>query len=240
MLNNIVSTVVVLALCAWLAACRDSGDGSAGHVGAILLEYTEQDEGTEPYPVRILVTPAYLRIDDGYDDSDYTLLDRGAGTIFSINHEARKILRIDPPAPGTAPVPDLKPGVEYLEDRSAPLIAGKLPRHYRFTAAGEVCREAVVVPELLPAAVQALSEYYTHLARQQVDTLDQVPPEYRTPCYMARYVYYPVRPLELGLPIREWDASGNLRALTNYRESVRVTPDLFVLPIGYEEQALTQ
>lgn len=236
MLNKAVTT---LALCVLLAACRGSGNDGTGQIEAIQLEYTDQEAGTDPYPVRFLVTAGYLRIDDGYDASDYILLDRATQKIFSINHEQRNILRIDPLATATGPVPDLKPGIEYLEDATAPLIAGKHPRHYRFTAAGEVCREAVVIPELLPAAVEALSEYYVLLARQQIDTLDDVPPDIRTPCYLSRYVYYPVRPLEQGLPIREWDASGYLHELTNYRDRVPVSGDLFALPIGYEQYTLT-
>jgi hypothetical protein len=225
-------------LCALLAACSRAGSETDSRVDAAVLEYTEQEAGTDPYPVRILATKEYLRIDDGYDRSDYILLDRRARKVFSILHGDRSILLIDPPAVEAGSVPDVDPGIDYLEDESAPLIAGKRPRHYRFTAGGEICREAVVVPQLLPAAVQALIEYDRLLARQHRNNLDQVPAEIRTPCYLSRYVYHPARPLEQGLPIREWDDSGYLRTLIDYRGQVQVSPDLFAVPIGYEQHTL--
>lgn len=230
---------LTLMLAALLAGCQQAATDRDSPIDAVLLEYSEQEAGSAAYPVRILVTDHYLRIDDGYDESDYILLDRDAASLFSVTHGDRSILRIVPPATDAGPVADIEPGIEHIVDESAPLIAGRRPQHYRFTAAGAVCREAVVVPELLPAAIAALEEYDRLLARRQIETLEQVPAEIRTPCYLSRYVYYPARPLEHGLPIREWDASGYLRVLTDYRERLPVPRTLFTLPIGYQEYTLT-
>jgi hypothetical protein len=205
----------------------------------IILSYEEQEAGVDAYPVRILVVPGYLRMDDGHDDDDFMLFDRNNRTIFSIHHEDRDILVIEQSTPGDEPVtqPDLKLGIEKTGDHSAPLIAGRKPEIYQFTAAGDTCLEAVVVPGLLPSAVQALGEYSQVLAERQRATLDNTPKEFRTPCYLSRYVYAPGRQLEKGLPIQEWDNQGYRRRLTDYRDNIPVDPKLFQLPSGYHRHA---
>lgn len=206
----------------------------------IMLVYEEQEAGVEAYPVRILVIPGYLRMDDGHDDDDFILFDRTSRTLFSISHADREILVIQQgtPGDGQAALPDLNLGIEKTEDKNVPPVAGRTPEIYRFTAAGETCLEAVVVPGLLPPAVQALREYGRLLAERQRATLDNTPVEFRTPCYLSRYVYAPGRQLEKGLPIREWDSSGYRRMLTDFRDKVAIDPVLFELPSGYDRHTL--
>lgn len=206
----------------------------------IILSYEEQEAGVEAYPVRILVVPGFLRMDDGHDDDDFMLFDRNSRTIFSINHADRDILVIEPgtPADEQAPPPDLNLGIERTEDKNIPPVAGRTPEIYRFTADGKTCLEAVVVPGLLPRAVQALGEYDRLLADRQRATLDNTPVEFRTPCYLSRYIYAPDRQLEKGLPIQEWDSSGYRRTLTDFRDKVTIEPGLFVLPSGYDRYTL--
>ena len=207
----------------------------------IILAYEEQEAGVEAYTVRVLVVPGYLRMDDGHDDDDFMLFDRTSQTIFSINHEDRGILVIEPAAPGGdehAPPPDLNLDVEKTEDKNVPPVAGRTPEIYRFTADGETCLEAVVVPGLLPQAVQALGEYDRLLAERQRSTLDNTPVEFRTPCYLSRYIYAPGKQLEKGLPIQEWDSSGYRRSLTDFRDKVSIDAELFKLPSGYDRHTL--
>jgi hypothetical protein len=206
----------------------------------IILAYEEQEAGVDAYPVRILVVPGYLRMDDGHDDDDFILFDRNSRTIFSISHADRNILVIeqDTPTDVQATPADLKLGIEKTEDKNAPPVAGRSPEIYRFTANGETCLEAVVVPGLLPSAVQALGEYGRLLAERQRSTLDNTPVEFRTPCYLSRYVYAPGRQLEKGLPIQEWDSSGYRRTLTDFRDKVPIDPGLFELPSGYDRHTL--
>jgi hypothetical protein len=206
----------------------------------IILWYEEQEAGVEAYPVRILVVSGYLRMDDGHDDDDFMLFDRNSRKIFSVNHADRDILVIEPgtPADGQAPPPDLKLGIEKTEDKNVPPVAGRTPLIYRFTADGEICLAAVVVPGLLPQAVQALGEYDRLLAEHQRSTLDNTPEEFRTPCYLSRYVYAPDRQLKKGLPIQEWDSSGYRRMLADFRDKVAIDAGLFELPSGYDRHTL--
>lgn len=231
MINRLLAVFLSTALLSALVTAT----GKAGSPDGIILTYEEQEAGVEAYPVRILVVPGYLRIDDGHDHDDFILFDRTSRTIFSINHEDREILVIEDSSPGDglAPLPDLHLGIEKTAAENVPLVAGKTPEIYRFTAAGEICLEAVVVPGLLPPAVQALGEYGRLLAGRQRSTLDNTPEEFRTPCYLSRYVFAPDRQLEKGLPIQEWDNSGYRRTLTDFRDNVPVDPELFKLPAGY-------
>jgi hypothetical protein len=241
MSNRLLSFfLLTAALSNLIPGVSTAGTPQATSPDGIILSYEEQEAGVEAYPVRILVVPGYLRMDDGHDDDDFMLFDRSSRTIFSISHEDRNILIIEQvkPADGQATPPDLNLGIEKTEDKNVPPVAGRSPEIYRFTAAGETCLEAVVVPGLLPPAVQALGEYERLLAERQRSTLDNTPVEFRTPCYLSRYVYAPGRQLEKGLPIQEWDSSGYRRTLTDFRDKVPIDPGLFELPSGYDRHTL--
>jgi hypothetical protein len=241
MSNRIVSFFLsaILLLTPLTGICQ-TGSPEDEVSGGIILSYRQQEAGVDAYPIRILVAPGYLRMDEGHDQDDFLLFDRINRTIFSITHENKSIIVIEQGTPGTKDVakPDLNLGIEKSADEDVPLIAGRVPEGYRFTADGEICLEAVVVPDLLQPAVQALDEYGRLLAERQLATLANVPAEIKTPCYLSRYVYAPGRALEKGLPIQEWDSSGYLRTLMDFREDAQIDPQLFELPSGYQRQTL--
>jgi hypothetical protein len=199
-----------------------------------LLNYQEQEAGVQPYPLRILVSASYLRFDDGFDASDFMLMERDTQTVYSISHEDRSILVIsDYPAADALPA-----GIELSEvrdtDTAAPEIAGKQPAYIRFLANGTVCYHAIIVPGLLQQASTALAEYAIVLGNRQFSDLASVPADMLTPCFLSRHVYTPARHLLAGLPISEWDETGYRRTLVDYRENATVGAELFELPEGYE------
>ena len=239
MINRFLAVVLTAA---WLVVPIPGFAADDGSPNGIILSYDEQEAGVDAYPLRILVVPGYLRMDDGDDQGDFMLFNRHTRTIFNIIREDRDILVIEhsAPATGQGAQPQLDLGVEKIEDKNIPRVDGMLPEIYRFTAANDVCLEAVVVPGLLPPAVQALGEYGRILADRQQRTLENTPVEFRTPCFLSRYVYVPNRHLEKGLPIREWDNSGYRRTLTDFSENVPIEPALFELPAGYTRRTLGQ
>jgi hypothetical protein len=87
-----------------------------------MLLFDEEEPGTGVYPVRYLISDAYLRIDDGHDASDYILLDRSSSVIYSISHEYGNILVIHRQPPGSLPE-DLKLTHEPVTDSKAPGLA---------------------------------------------------------------------------------------------------------------------
>lgn len=228
------------------AACSgadDAGDQgavpvSAATATATVLMYQEQEAGTDSYPVRMIVTPGYLRIDDGYAESDFALLERTTRTVFSVSHEDQSILVIQ----HSSEQPELPPGirmeVEEEEDPAAPEVAGTRPVHLRFITNDTVCHEAMVVPGLLGQALAGLVEYEQTLASRQQENLAATPESVQTPCFLVRYVYAPARHLQRGFPIQEWDSDGYRRFLTDYRETDQVRGELFHLPEGYRRFSL--
>ena len=68
---------------------------SASAQQASLLVYRVWEEGIDPYISRILVTPDYLRLDEGEGSDGFTLFDRQQEIIYSVSLEERSVLVID-------------------------------------------------------------------------------------------------------------------------------------------------
>lgn len=223
------------------AACNRSSDEPPsavtddGMVSVDWLLYEEQEQGTGQYPVRILVSRDYVRLDDNYDGSDFVLLDRRSRKLFSVSHEEGNILVIDSKPGDTSLPPDIVLTEVRNEDDDAPTIAGNAPLHVQYMADDVLCYEAVVIPGLLEDVTEALTEYVELLGLRQLNSLDAVPDTMQTPCFLSRYVYRPERHLTEGLPVQEWDAAGYQRTLVDYGEKQPVSRSLFVLPDGYEQ-----
>ncbi|NNG11916.1 MAG: hypothetical protein HKM88_01570, partial [Halobacteria archaeon] len=119
-------------LAAVIAACSTAENGEeenrttgiAASSRATVLLYQEQEAGTDSYPLRILVSPEYLRIDDGYPESDFTLLDRTARTVFSVSHEDRSILVVPDTTADRQVPPGINMELEQEVDTDAPSVAG--------------------------------------------------------------------------------------------------------------------
>ena len=225
---------VLLVICQLLTACNHNGEPAPDTMDAGLLLYDEQEPGTDVYPVRILASDDYLRLDDNYDASDFVLLERHSGTIFSVSHEEKSILVID-----NHPTDKQLPSTVVLtttrdKDSEIPLIAGRHPVHARYKANEQVCYEAIVVPDLMGDVTRAMIEYVEILGRRQLNSLHTVPGEMQTPCFLSRYGYAPARHLVDGLPVQEWDATGYRRTLTNFKDQEKVSTGLFELPGNYE------
>lgn len=225
---------LVLLLVLLTGGCSQPGGESQEQATVTLLTYQEQEAGVEPYPLRILVNEQFMRFDDGYDASDFMLMERDTQTIYSVSHEDQSILVIaDYPAADAAP-DELALDEERTVDTAAPEIAGKHPEYIRFLASGTVCYHAMVVQGLLEPVGAALAEYATALGNRQFSDLASVPEDMRTPCFLSRYVYAPARHLRHGLPIQEWDETGYRRTLVDFTEEESVDAGLFTLPQTYE------
>jgi hypothetical protein len=230
-----VHLLMLLLLALPFTGCMQQDGNEQQRIKVTLLTYQEDEAGVEPYPLRILVNDHFLRFDDGYDESDFMLMERDTKTINSISHEDQSILVINahPPA-GTVPA-EIMLAEEHEEDTAAPYIAGKRPRYLHFLASGSPCYHAVVVPGLLGQVSAALAEYATALGNRQFSDLASVPEEMQTPCFLSRYVYAPARHLHDGLPLTEWDENGYRRTLIDYRIAETVDANLFTLPEAYEK-----
>ena len=198
-----------------------------------MLSYEEQEAGTDLYPVRVLVSPDFLRLDDGYAESDFVLLDRREKTIFSISHEGQSIMVIEN-SPNDAVLPtDIDLTVNRTPDKEAPMIAGNQPEHLQYLANGKTCFQSVTVSGVLETAVAAMTEYAELLADRQLNNMQAVPLNMQTPCFLSRYAYAPAWHLQYGLPLQEWDSSGYTKSLVDFSDDEVMPLTLFELPDGY-------
>ncbi len=220
----------VLGLVLSVSAAAAEAAGSS--VEAVMLLYLEREAGTDAYPVRMLVTPDYLRIDDNRDAGDFVLFERDSGRVTSVAHDTRTLVRIERFEFDRSASPDYRIDLELAED--APPIGGHAVSEYRLRAGDTLCADASVVPGLLGDAARALAAYERVLAGRHFQDLDKTPAEFRTPCYLANYVYAGDRMAAAGLPVRMHIRDGRERLLVDYAPRVSVAGELFKIPEGYE------
>ena len=198
-----------------------------------MLSYEEQEAGTDLYPVRVLVSPGFLRLDDGYAESDFVLLDRHEKTIFSVSHEDDSIMEIEN-SPNDAALPaDINLTVIRTPEKEAPTIDGNQPEHLQYLANGETCFQSVTVSGVLETVVAVMAEYAELLADRQLNNMQVVPLNMQTPCFLSRYAYAPAWHLQYGLPLQEWDSSGYKKSLVDFSDDETMPLALFELPDGY-------
>lgn len=224
--------IFAMGLC-WLTLINTGAAVEPATLTGSVLVWQEQEPGIDPYQTRMLVTADYLRSDDGGDDGDYLLFDRRAGTLYTVSHGRAAVLvvRADSLPADAGPRPEVQVDVET--DPAAPAIGGRAVEEIRLHSGGELCMRATVVPGLLPDAVAALREMRARLAARQYRDLYKTPEEFRTPCFLANYVYETDRALAAGLPIQEAVSGGVQRMLQDYRTEQTLSAPLFELPAGY-------
>jgi len=201
--------------------------------GALMLTYVEQEPGIEPYVNRVIITPDYLRMDDGNDQADFTLFDRREKVIYSVIHEDRSALVLREQTFDIKSPVQLKLAEQQVDMGDAPLIEGKTPLHYRLLVNDQLCRDTVVVPGLHTEAVQAMREFRQVLASVHKVNVPKTPGGMQDPCFLADDVFWHKRSLKFGFPIREWTPTGFSRSLVDYKYNSPVGEGIFRIPAGY-------
>lgn len=201
---------------------------------ASLLAYQVYEQGVDPYFSRILVTPGFLRMDEGGEDGDFTLFDRKAGVIYNVSNEDHSILVIDNKEPLPTQPADLKISAKSELDSQAPMIGDKQPQNVRIYANDELCVELVTLPDTMVPALDALREFRLVLARVQAAALPAMPEDAKTPCDLAQHIFAPGRIYDFGLPVQE-SREGQSQSLVDFSPTVSVDDKLFVLPAKYEQ-----
>jgi hypothetical protein len=215
-----------------LAAMASLGTATAADQQASLLVYRVWEEGLSPYISRVLVTPRYVRMDEGEGVSQYTLYDREKAIMYNVDDEERSVLVMDPPT-GVPSMPDtLTLGQKVEVQADAPTVGGVQPQQVTLSANDDTCRVLVAVPGLMEEAVAGMRDLQGTLARIQAATLGAIPAEMQTPCDLAENVYAPLRALDHGLPIQD-RSTGRSRSLVDFSAEHRVSDELFALPGDY-------
>ena len=197
--------------------------GAACAADMIALRYIDADPGDLPYLTRILVTPDFMRMDDGNDGGDFVLLDRRQQTVTNVMHGNQLAMVFKPgtlpPRPaGWKPVLDVKP-------------AASGTRHFSFTVKGVVCSEGVAALGAAPDAVRAMSELKAVLAAMQYRVWKESPREIQHDCDLANLVWESGATLKLGLPLEEREFTGRSRRFES-ESKLPLQPDLFRVPDG--------
>lgn len=166
---------------------------------AELLVYRVKEPGLPPYISRILVTDAFVRIDEGAESrAGYTLYNRVSHRLYNVDPEEETVLELVPPQRQPQPPVDLRLDMSSTPAKEAPPVAGRQVLNVELRANGQHCRRLQVVPGLMPGAIQGLRELRLALAR-----LRAMPDEAmkEDPCALAELLYAPTRHLENGLPL---------------------------------------
>jgi hypothetical protein len=207
---------------------------------ATRLTYTEAEPGITPYTTRVLVTKDFIRFDDGIDGGDYVLYDRRVRSVYSVVHSNRMILQILHREMLLPQPEDLEIEVERKALETAPPVADRTPIEIVYSANGDACQQAIVVPDLLPSVTAALREYEETMAGQSYSTLENTPPEMRSPCFMVSNLFIAGEYLKSGLPVQSTNYRGEQKLLTDYEDAVDLPSSMFDLNDEYFIMSLDQ
>lgn len=239
-LNHVVTGCLLLGALL-LAGCNraespaESATAARSGTGNTLLTFVEFEKNIEPYQTRLVVTPDFLRFDDGEGSLDFILFDRNKDIIYSVNSTDRTVLAVERQHVTIKPPFELtltQKNLGGIED--APQIGGRQPQHYQFSANGELCFDAILVPGLMPDVVAALQAFDDLLASDSKVTFAMIPADLHNACDMSMSTFAPGRHLAHGFPIQEWSTSGDGRTLIDYDENYQPDAALFVLPTEYQ------
>lgn len=215
-----------LVMAASLSACQKPVENE-------LLVFQETEKGIQPYQIRVIVTPTNVRFDDGEGSKSYTLFDRKSRIARTVDIEQRTILEMHPKSVKVKPPFALKYTVKDLGDtKDAPKVNGETPKHFQEYTNEKLCFDVITVKDLMPQAVQALSEFRQLLASDSAVTFNNMPADMQDPCSMAMSTFAPTRYLQHGFPIHQWQP-GFSRMLIDYKEHYHPDPKLFEIPEGY-------
>ncbi len=198
-----------------------------------LYQFVESD--LEPYPQRLIVNENYLRMDEGEEGDNYVLLDRQSGTIYSVTHEDKTILVIEPVEVTIEQPAELEViSREVRQEEALPEVAGRVPRYMAMEVNDRICYQVVALEAVQPETVAALRQFASTMAGEHARVLAYTPADVQDECDMAVNIYHPGWPLQYGLPIQEWDAAGNGRVLADFTANFNSVDQLFKLPTDYE------
>ncbi len=210
-----------------------------------LVLFMEQETGVEPFQTRMIITKNFLRIDDGKTSNSFVLFDRNKKVVYSTIPDDKRIMAVhekklkkgqvfEPPFP-------LKHSVKEMpEMKDAPEIAGESAKHYQLITNDKACYDVVAIKGLMPNVVEALTEFYKHMATDSMLTFNNMPADLHEACDMTLTTFNPTRQFEFGFPIQEMGQRNYSRSLVDYDVNFKADPSLFVLPKGYQNYTVTE
>lgn len=200
--------------------------GAAGAADMTVLRYVEQDPGDAPYATRILVTPAWLRMDSGEDAGDFVLLDRRGKKVYNVMRGDGMAMVF---VPGHLPAP---PPAWRARLDTRPGASGTL--RYRLRVGAQVCSEGTLAPRAAPDAARAMGELKAVLALTQYRVWQASPRDMQHDCDLANEVWAFGQVLKAGLPLDTREFGGRVRQFES-ETKLPLAPELFTLPDGLKQ-----
>lgn len=209
-----------LVLLLWVGVTQAADVSGPQHM--IELRYLDQDAGDPPYLTRILVTPDFMRMDDGEDAADFILLDRQRHRLFNVMRGNNLAMVF---TPGMLP-----PRPAGWKPRLVAHQAARGTQRFSLTVNGLTCIEGVAAKGAAPDAARAMAELKSILAATQYRVWRDSPREMQHDCDLANQVWDFDATLRLGLPLEERDFRGRVRQFESESNPL-LKPELFRVPI---------
>ena len=200
---------------------------------SIMLQYTVEEPGLDPYPSRAIITRDFMRLDDGPGSDSFVLFDRKKQEVYSVSSDNGAILVVKKRDIPEKPPLEIHDSQRVMEEKGMPELAGKKAKHYYFDTDGVNCYQAYIVKDFLSEAARAYIEYRRVLAGDHAFTMQRVPKEELHPCDLSMNIFSSGRVYKEGLPIHERGPNGYVKTLTNYKVDFETKDSMFTLPEGY-------
>lgn len=208
---------------------------------AYKIMFMEQDQFAEPYPTRVIVTPKFVRFDDGDGAEDFIVFDRMKSLVHSVVADEQTVMTVHKKSSKIESPIKLIFSEKDLGDMSdAPKVGGKQPRHYQLLVNDKVCSDLMVVEGLLPAAVEALKEFSIVMASDSKMTLSSTPADLINACDLAKDTFAPTRQLMFGFPVHTMGQKEYVRTLVDFDENYKIDKKLFVVPVDYKHYTVQE
>jgi len=205
------------------------------------IEFIEEEKGIDPYKVRLIVSRAFLRFDDGISSNGFILYNRKNKTIYNVNDDDKTIMAIAPQRKAViSPIKLRNKNKKITELTDAPKINNTVPIKYDFLTNGTLCFGIVAVNGLLPMATKALREFQQALADDSTYTLDNIPADMQDACALSMNTFASTRHLKFGFPIQFWNPKGYSRSLVSFDQDFKNNEKLFILPEQYKNFTVEQ
>jgi len=204
-----------------------------------LLILVEREAGSGSFSSRLFVNEGYLHLSDVRSPADFVLFNRKEKTIYNVSRDDKTIMVIRNKAVEIDPPITLDYQEESQPSSAIPKIDGKQATHYRFTANGKHCYDAVVMPEdFMPDVLAALREFRMVLAGEHATTVGRTPEDLLDACDLSLNIFYATRHMDHGLPIREWDRKGYQRFMKDYRTDFLASEGALDLPKDFKRYSV--
>lgn len=213
-------------------ACS-SGERQEEIPADLMLLYQEQEPGIDAYLTRVLVNEDFMRLDEGGDQTNYTLYDRRKNIIYTVSHEEKTIMQVMPLKSDNTIKRELIMDAKKIQDKDIPLVNGQQPIHYKLMVNDAVCTEVFVIDGIHKEAIKAMQEFNRLLATVHLKNIENTPDTLQDDCFLAHHILSPSRNMQFGFPILEQSADGVSRLLIDFDAHFDAAAGIYDLPKGY-------